>query len=266
MYLLLLLVTATVDGHVRRPHIGAEGAIWIHGWCRRIVDALQIECTYEGVLPPGGAVVSNHLSYLDILLYSATTPFIMVAKDELRSWPLLGWLTAQAGTVYVQRSEDVRPGGTRQSYASVNRMMADAYASGLPVLFFPEGTTTDGAQVLPFRRGLFHSVLNGDVPLRAAAMRFELGIESEAASISQDVCFVGDALFAPHIFRCLGLRGLKARIHFGHEIKARGDRFVLSAAAHTQVTGLYADLLNLQALQNTASAAHRYEACAAEAL
>ena len=119
-------------------------------------------------MPAGGAVVSNHLSYLDILLYSSVQPFVMVAKTEVRGWPLLGWLTAQAGTVYVER------GGGPKTYPAVNAAMAEAYRSGLPVLFFPEGTTTDGAEVLPFRRGLFHSVLNGGVALRTAALRYSL--------------------------------------------------------------------------------------------
>jgi 1-acyl-sn-glycerol-3-phosphate acyltransferase len=264
MYLLLLLVAATVDGRIRRPRVGAEGAIWIHGWCRRIVATLQIECSYEGALPRNGALVSNHLSYLDILLYSATTPFIMVAKHELRSWPLLGWLTAQAGTVYVQRSEDVKPGETRQSYAEVNRMMAEAYASGLPVLFFPEGTTTNGEQVLPFRRGLFHSILDGDVPLRTAALGFEIDSGNTIGCVGEHVCFVGDALFAPHLFRCLGLQGLRARIRFGEEVQARADRFMLSAAAFACVSGLHAGLLHAEPLE-AAAMGFGYEVYAAEA-
>jgi len=164
----VLLVAAVVDCWVRRPKVGAEGAVWIHGWCRRIVRVLGLRCSVEGRVPSGGAVVSNHLSYLDILLYSSVQPFVMVAKTEVRGWLLLGWLTAQAGTVYVER------GGGPRTYPGVNAAMAEAYRSGLPVLFFPEGTTTDGGGVLPFRRGLFHSVLNGGVALRTAALRYTL--------------------------------------------------------------------------------------------
>jgi 1-acyl-sn-glycerol-3-phosphate acyltransferase len=242
LYLLLLLIAATIEGRIRRPDVGAEGAIWIHGWCKRIVAAMQIKYSVEGVLPTSGAVVSNHLSYLDILLYSAATPFVMVAKKQVQGWPLLGWLTAQAGTVFVQRSEDVAKPGDRQTHEEVNRKMAAAYASGLPVLFFPEGTTTDGTSVSPFRRGLFHSVLNGGVTLRTAALRFELGGGNGKATLANDVCFVGDALFGPHIFGCLGLRELSARIRFGDEVLARSDRFALSQSARIAVTGMYASL------------------------
>lgn len=243
LYLVLLLITATLDGRFfSRPRMGTEGAIWIHGWSKRIVQAMEIEYSVEGDLPLHGAVVSNHLSYLDILLYSAIAPFVMVAKRQVRSWPLLGWLTAQAGTVYVERSEDAVEGRRKQTYAEVNEQMAAAYASGLPVLFFPEGTTSDGMQVLPFRRGLFHSVLNGEVPLRAAALRFDLGKGNGRATVNEDVCFVGDALFGPHIVRFLGLRGVSAQVRFGGEIVTRTNRFVLSQGAQARVTEMAAEL------------------------
>src|SRR5580700_11905337 len=165
---LTLLMAAVVDGWVRRPEVGAGGAVWIHGWSRRIVKWMGFRCEVEGRIPERGAVVSNHLSYLDVLLYSAVRPFVMVAKTEVRGWPLFGWITSRAGTVYVER------GGGPKTYPRVNAAMAEAYRSGLPVLFFPEGTTTDGAGVLPFRRGLFHSVLDNWVSLRTSALRYWL--------------------------------------------------------------------------------------------
>jgi lyso-ornithine lipid O-acyltransferase len=230
-----MLLLASLDYWVRRPKVGVEGAVWIHGWCRRIVRVLGFACRVEGTVPRGGAVVSNHLSYLDILLYSSVQPFVMVAKSEVRRWPLLGWLTAQAGTVYVER------GGGPKTYPAVNAAMAEAYRSGLPVLFFPEGTTTEGEGVLPFRRGLFHSVLNNHVALRVAALRYTLGshVVNRSATVGEDVCWWGDMEFASHMFRFLGLQGLKAQIRFGEEIVSRADRFVLSETAQAAVAEMY---------------------------
>jgi 1-acyl-sn-glycerol-3-phosphate acyltransferase len=234
----VLLVVAMVDCWIRGPRVGAEGAVWIHGWCRRIVRAMGFACSVEGKLPEGGAVVSNHLSYLDILLYSSVQPFVMVAKTEVRRWPLLGWLTAQAGTVYVER------GGGPKTYPGVNAAMAEAYRSGLPVLFFPEGTTTDGAGVLPFRRGLFHSVLDNAVSLRTAALRYSLEPCSVnlGATVGEDVCWWGEMGFTSHMFWLLGLRGLEAQIRFGDEVLERQDRFVLSETAQARVAEMYEDL------------------------
>jgi 1-acyl-sn-glycerol-3-phosphate acyltransferase len=232
-----LLSAAAIDFWIRRPKVGAEGAIWIHGWCKKIVEALGMECEVTGALPESGAVVCNHLSYLDILLFSSVRPFVMVAKTEVRGWPLFGWLTAQAGTVYVKR------GGGPATYPAVNAAMAEAYASGLPVLFFPEGTTTDGnyldGGVMPFRRGLFHSVLKNDVPLRVAGLRYSLVARNAGASVGNDVCWWGDAEFLPHLFRFLGLQGVRVDIRFGDEVKERVDRFVLSETARERVMELY---------------------------
>ncbi len=230
-----LLCAAVVDWWVRRPAVGAGGAVWIHGWSWRIVKWMGFRCEVEGRIPAGGAVVSNHLSYLDILMYSSVRPFVMVAKTEVRGWPLFGWITSRAGTVYVER------GGGPTTYPRVNAEMAEAYRSGLPVLFFPEGTTTDGAEVVPFRRGLFHSVLNGGVALRTAALRYELEDcwVNEGASVGEDVCWWGEMGFVSHIFQFLGLSGLSVSVRFGDEVTERADRFVLSETAQGRVAEMY---------------------------
>jgi len=240
VFIVGLLIAATVDGRLRRPKPGVEGAVWIHGWSRRIVRALGIICNVNGSYPRCGAVVCNHLSYLDIILLSSIRPFVMVAKKEVRDWPLLGWLTAQAGTVYVER------GGGPATYKGVNRAMAEAYRSGLPVLFFPEGTTTDGRYaeggVMPFRRGLFHSVLNEKVSLRTAALRYSLEKDNGGATVEENVCWWGEMMLAPHLFGFSGLRGVRAEVRFGGEVLPRADRFKLSEAARAEVAQMYEEL------------------------
>lgn len=242
-----LLLAASVDGHIRLAfgllHKGHEGAVWTHRWCRRILRCLGIRYAVEGDLPGHlsashtgfEAVVCNHLSYLDILLMGAAHPFMMVAKTEVRSWPLLGWMTTQSGTVYVQR------GGHPATYPGVNAAMAHAFRSGLPVLFFPEGTTTDGSEVLSFRRGLFHSVLRDNVQVQTAALRYELSCDEAGATVANDVCWWGEALLAPHLFRLLGLHKLHATVRFGKVVEG-ADRFVLSQNAHASVTDIYTNL------------------------
>ena len=183
------------------------------------------------------ALVSNHLSYLDILVYSAIQPSIMVAKKEVRSWPLIGWITAQAGTVYVERAD--HKGGRTQTHAEVNQQMAEAFKSQLPVLFYPEGTTTDGAHVLAFRRGLFHSILKDQVALKTSAIAYSLDVFNPDATLEQDVCYWGDMEFMPHLFRCLGLQGMHAHVVFSPHTVAGQERFSLAANAREAVLELY---------------------------
>jgi 1-acyl-sn-glycerol-3-phosphate acyltransferase len=248
LFVALLLATC-IDGQLRKLFLGMrpgpEGAVWVHHWCRRIVRAMGIVCEFEGRPPTvtghGLAVVSNHLSYLDILIYSAITPFVMVAKSEVRNWPLLGWITAQAGTVYVQRA-DVK-GGQTQTHAQVNAAMREAYRSGLPVLFFPEGTTTDGSGVLPFRRGLYHSVLADNVPMKTAALAYWLDRPNPGATVAIDVCYWGDMVFGPHLFRCLGLRGLRVSVRFDQTRVPGDDRFALAVNSRENTVALHTSLL-----------------------
>lgn len=229
-----LLLVLGVDFLLRPAHSTAEGAEKIHRSCRKIVRALGVEWSVKGRFPEHGAVVSNHLSYLDILIYAAIRPFIMVAKAEVRSWPGIGWLTQQAGTVFVVR------GGGPSTYPAVNRAMAEAYRSGLPLLFFPEGTTTDGSETLPFRRGLFHSVLNEGVSLQTAALAY--CVDEEGFSTAKDVCWWGDALLFPHLVRLAGMRRVRAQVCFGDEVRDRENRFVLSEQAREQITEMVSEL------------------------
>jgi 1-acyl-sn-glycerol-3-phosphate acyltransferase len=229
-----LLFALTIDFLLRSPESPVEGAWRIHRYCRRIVRALGVSWSAEGTAIARGAVISNHLSYLDILVFAASRPFIMVAKSDVRGWPGLGWLTSKAGTVYVTR------GGGPATYPAVNRAMAEAYRSGLPVLFFPEGTTTDGTQVLEFRRGLFHSVLDEGVQLQVAALHYASG--DPGISVADNVCWWGDALLLPHIWRLAQAECIEASVRFGAILSEREDRFVLSRSARQEIAAMYADL------------------------
>ncbi|QHS51478.1 1-acyl-sn-glycerol-3-phosphate acyltransferase [Edaphobacter sp. 12200R-103] len=229
-----LLLALAIDFLLRPVDRPAQAAWRIHRYCKRILRALGVSWSAEGAPIATGAIISNHLSYLDILVFAAAHPFIMVAKSEVRGWPGIGWLTRKAGTVYVVR------GGGPATYPAVNRAMAEAYRCGFPVLFFPEGTTTDGSEILPFRRGLFHSVLNEGVELQAAALHYASGDPS--VSVANDVCWWGDALLLPHIWRLAQSSGVQASLRFGTALSEREDRFVLSQSARQEIVAMYGEL------------------------
>ena len=239
---LLLMLGATAAeavvlflcGRLRRS---GDGARWLHRWCPRILACIGVEGRVRGPIPGATAasgvqfeaIVANHLSYLDILLLSASLPSVFAAKDEVSRWPLIGWLTTRSGAVYVYR------GGRRETYPLVNTRMAHAFRSGVPVAFFPEGTTTNGTEVLPFRRGLFRSVLRDGVTVRTAAIRYELVVGD--GDVAQDVCWCGDAVLVPHLYRLLGFERVRATVTFG-AAACGADRFELSEDARECVMEL----------------------------
>jgi lyso-ornithine lipid O-acyltransferase len=149
-----------------------------------------------------GLTVSNHLTYLDILVYGAARPFLFVAKSEVRRWPVLGTLAALGGTVFVDRSRSL-------NVAEAGRQIEQGLRGGIPVLLFPEGTSSDGRSVLPFRPPLFDPAIRAGVCVTAAAIRYHADDAAE-----DHVTYWGDMVFLPHLFRTLCVRGLAAEIAF----------------------------------------------------
>lgn len=225
-----LLLWLAVDFLLRPARSSRDGAERVHRCCRRIMQTLGVRWNVTGETLGSGAIVCNHLSYLDILLFAAHRPFIMVAKSEVSKWPLIGWLTRQAGTVFVVR------GGGPATYPAVNRAMGEAFLSGLPVLFFPEGTTTDGSCLLPFKRGLLHSVLSESAPLQVSALRY-----SDASA-----CWWGDATLLPHLLHVAGMKDLRVELRFGSEVLERSDRFELASFAHEYIAQMCEELSSKQ--------------------
>ncbi len=155
---------------------------------------------------------------MDIVAFAALHPCVFVAKAEMQSWPVVGWMTTMSGTVYVARGH----GG---SAVRAREGMQSAMAEGLPVVFFPEGTTTDGSTLLKFHSGLLAQVMASGAQVTAAFLRYSLSeAQQRTASVENDMCYWGDAKLVPHIFRLLGLRGMKVEIHFaGKPIQFSGE-------------------------------------------
>lgn len=203
---------------VRRPKTRAARAEWLHRFAARAVRRMGIEVSVAGTYPERGAVISNHLGYLDIVVFAALHPCVFVAKAEMESWPVVGWMTTMSGTVYVARGH----GG---SAVRAREGMHAAMDAGLPLVFFPEGTTSDGSTVMKFHSGLLAQALMGGATVTAAYVKYSLNAENGAdVSVAHDVCYWGHAKMVPHVFRLLGLRGVKVEVRFADgPIRFSGD-------------------------------------------
>jgi lyso-ornithine lipid O-acyltransferase len=180
----------------------ARRAGWLHDSCARIARRLSLVPETFGALPGPGLTVSNHLTYLDILVYGAVRPFVFVAKSEVRRWPLLGTLASLGGTIFVERESSLQ-------VAEASRQIEQGLRDGLAVLLFPEGTSSDGRQVLPFRSPLFEPAIRAGGSVTSAAIRYRAKDAGEC-----EVAYWGDMVFFPHLLRTLRVRGLAAEIGF----------------------------------------------------
>jgi lyso-ornithine lipid O-acyltransferase len=170
--------------------------------CALVLRRLGIEIVYDGPQPRAGLIVSNHLSYLDILLHAAIGPRVFVSKSEVRAWPGFGALAACGGTIFIER-------GKRSSAAEVALKIEYALRAGVTVVFFPEGTSTDGSTLLPFHSFLFEPAVLAEAPVTAAAIGYQANDAEES-----ELCYYGDIHFVPHLLETMGRKEVRGRIRF----------------------------------------------------
>lgn len=172
---------------------------------RSLLDGLEVDVTVTGRAPSAPALlVSNHLGYLDPLLVLAEVDAIPIAKSEVAGWPFVGGRVRALGAIFVDRDSVM---GRARALLAATR----ALACGLSVLNFPEGTTTRGDVVLPFRRGLFGVAQ----ALRVPVVPIRVDFEDPAHA------WVGDETFFPHLVRLAAHRRPRAFVRFGEPMAER---------------------------------------------
>ncbi len=211
---------------LRGPITMVRRAQWIQASGRGILTSLGIDYRIEGRPPTYGLVVSNHLSYLDVLILSAAMPLAFVAKVEIGRWPYFGKAARAGGTIFLDRS-------SRASAASVADQMVERLKLPIPVLLFPEGTSTDGSEVLPFHPRLIDPATSTGTPITAAAVRYVIdgGVEE------RELCWYGDTLFLTHLMKALRTPGFAAEVSFG-EPRIYPDRRIAANATWAEVRAM----------------------------
>lgn len=179
-------------------------AAWNHSCAKIVMPLLGIRLKVTGKPPARGLLVSNHLSYLEVLIYGAALPCYLVSKAEISRWPFFAPLARAGGTLFVDR-------GSRASAELVTEQIAERLKGPVPVLFFPEGTSTDGSQLLRFHSRLFTPAVDAAIPVTAAAVRYV----PDDGSPERELCWYGDEKFLNHLWKVLGGPNFCAEIHFG---------------------------------------------------
>ena len=225
-----------------RPRTRRDRAAWLSRFCRRVLRAAEITWTSQGPVPSSGAVITNHLSYLDILLHASLRPCVFVAAIEIRRMPLIGWISMMAGTVYVVR-------GAGGSAAQAAGGMEEGFRDGLPVVLFPEGGTGVGdLPLLPLRTGLLANALAAQASVSAGFIGYGLSPVDLAAgrSVRDDVAW-GTQTLPAHLWNLLGLGAIHARVRFAESPipfspEAFENRKVAAEEARDALLALHAQL------------------------
>jgi len=195
---------------------------------RTAFATLGIRYRVRGVPPKSGIVVANHLSYLDIAAFSAAMKCFFVSKAEISTWPYFGPTARFGGTLFIDRS-------SRTSAAKVAAEIAQRLALPVPILFFPEGTSSDGSSVLSFHTLLFEPAIRAQAPITAAAIRY---VRANGAPESE-LCWFGDEGFLPNLLRALRDPVFVAEITFA-EPRTYPDRKIAAIRTREEVIAMRA--------------------------
>ncbi len=205
-------------------------ALWLQSCCRSVLASLGIRFHVQGAPPVVGLLVSNHLSYLDILIYGAALPCVFVSKAEVARWPFFGFTASQSGTIFIDRTSRASTQAVAQEIA---RRIAGPLSSSIPILVFPEGTSTDGSEVHRFHSGLFEPAAASGAPVTAAAVRYVL----EGGVPERELCWYGDEGFLPHLWKALAVPGFMAEVRFSQP-RIYADRRVAARETHAEVAAM----------------------------
>jgi 1-acyl-sn-glycerol-3-phosphate acyltransferase len=181
------------------PWIGeTQRETWIRRWSRRLLALCRVRVEVEraaGAQAVSRAlIVANHVSWLDIFVINTLRPCRFVAKSDIRGWPLIGWLCAKTGTIFIAR-------GKLRDVRHIYQGLVASLRAGARVAFFPEGTTAAQGRILPFHANLFEAAIEAQVPVQPYAVSYV----DEHGSLHPAVDFIGDMSFAQSM--CAILRG-----------------------------------------------------------
>jgi len=179
----------------------------VQAWALQLLAlwGIHLKVLGQPVASGPALIVSNHISWLDILVIHAARYCRFVSKSDIRGWPLVGTLATGAGTLYIERAK-------RQDALRMVRDMAQAMQDGDVLAVFPEGTTSDGLSLLPFHANLIQSAIAAQAPVQPMSLAFVDALTGEPTLAP---CYIGDDTLVGSIWRTLTAPPLQAVVHFG---------------------------------------------------
>lgn len=205
----------------------AQRALWLQHSSRRMLRIFKTTIRTAGTIPTSGLLVSNHLSYIDILVISSVTPAIFVAKREVGTWPVFGMFAKMGGTLFVDRERRMRAGETTSEIQT-------ALDQGALVVLFPEGTSSNGETVLPFKTSLLEPATRQLHALYAGVVQYRL----EDGDVGEELCYWKDMTLLPHLINLLGKKTIHASVSFTQLREGSTDRKELARQLHSEVLRL----------------------------
>jgi 1-acyl-sn-glycerol-3-phosphate acyltransferase len=201
----------------------------IRRWSARLLSICRVRVHIKYALGAEALshamIVANHVSWLDIFVINAMQPCRFVAKSDIRDWPLIGWLCAAAGTIFIAR-------GRQRDVRRIYQGMVASIHAGERVAFFPEGTTVAQGALLPFHSNLFEAAIHAEAPIQPYALRY-VGADGTFHPAAE---FIGDMSFAESMIAILNGENINAELTILPVISTAGaHRRELAVATHDAI-------------------------------
>lgn len=201
---------------------GASPAV-VCWWYRRLIPMLGLRVRVVGAPAERALLIANHISWLDIPVLGSIGDISFLSKDEIRRWPLIGWMSEQVGTLFIKR-------GGHQTAELIEQIQARV-SQGQPVVIFPEGTTSDGRRLRRFHPRLMAPALQPGIDAQPLTIRY--GDHAEPDRIAP---FIGDDALLPHLWRVLCQPQIGVQVEFLSRVSSVGmDRRALARVCQDQI-------------------------------
>ena len=206
----------------------------IQKWGRGLLWIFNIHMTIhpENAWYQGGLVVSNHMGYVDIFVHSAACGMRFCPKSDARSWPLLGWYAELTHPIWIDRS-------SRLKSMEVMKEFCATLEHQVPLIVYPEGTSTDGQQVLPFKTSPFEAASTGGFPIQPLVTIYRVPEGEESP------CWYTDIGIIPHLWKLVGISRIDCDLYILPQIPAEGrSRKELADLTHQIISEAHARYLH----------------------
>lgn len=202
----------------------------IQWWCKRLLHCFNLQVTTSGTLPDirthGVLFVANHISWADIHAINSVIPVRFVAKMEIRHWPIFGYLVRKSGTIFINRSR-------HRDAARVIQIASHALRLNDNLCVFPEGTTTEGLNVLPFKSSLLQAAIEADTLIIPVAIRYPLA----NGEVNLEAAYAGETSLGESMHAYLNMPQPAVHLHFCPPIAATGfSRQQLAQQTHACIS------------------------------
>ncbi len=223
-------IFASIGGWSGIRRVAKVSQIW--GIVNSKIIGLHIKVHGDPGKVHGGIIISNHQSYLDVFVHSSIFPIRFAPKAEIASWPVLGWIFAISRPIWVRRESK------QNSYKTLTEYR-ETLEHGINLIIYPEGTTSDGTVILPFKSTPFEAVSSGSFKIYPILVKY---IQDPG---EPTLCWYGDMTLVPHCWQILGRKSIEVEVHVLEPILPDGrSRKELARFAHDHMELEYKKILN----------------------